>query len=110
MYVLLSFYNDRSIREFLRIIKNIQFIYQIIVIISRSCGNRVICIAVGSYMQGQQPDGNRRALNERCQPFPPVRGFGILSGVSRHKSYTVIVGGSMSSKAFHSMGFMKLYF
>ena len=34
-----------------------------------------------------------------CQPFPPVRGFDILSGVSHHKSYTVIVGGSMSPKA-----------
>ena len=70
-------------------------------------------------MQFQQPDGNLRALNEpsvhgmdahtcdgcsfggvTCQPFPPVRGFGILSGVSHHKSYTVIVGGSMSPKAF----------
>ena len=39
-----------------------------------------------------------------CQPFHPIRGFGILSGVSHPKSYTVIVGGSMSSKAFHSMG------
>ena len=43
-----------------------------------------------------------------CQPFPPVRGFGILSGVSHHKSYTVIVGGSMSKKAFHSMDCMKV--
>ena len=71
-------------------------------------------------MQCQQPDGNLRAMNEpsvhgmiahrcdgfcssgevTCQPFPPVRGFGILS-VSHHKSYTVIVGGSISPKAFH---------
>ena len=71
-------------------------------------------------MQCQQPDGNLRALNVpsvhdmiahtyamvfcssgkvTCQPFPPVRGFGILSGVSYHKSYTVIVGGSMLPNA-----------
>ena len=74
-------------------------------------------------MQCQQPDGNLRALNKpsvhgmiahtlhatvfcssgevTCQPFPPIRGFGIRSGVSHHKSYTVIVGGAMSPKAFH---------
>ena len=72
-------------------------------------------------MQCQQPDGNLRALNKpsvhgmmhtyatvfcssgevTCQPFPPIRGFGIRSGMSHHKSYTVIVGGSMSLKAVH---------
>ena len=45
-----------------------------------------------------------------CQPFHPVRGLGILFGVSHHKSYTVIVGGSMSPKAFHSMDCMKVCF
>ena len=44
-----------------------------------------------------------------CEPFPPERGFGILSGVSHHTSYTVIVGGSMSSEAFHGMGCMKVW-
>ena len=71
-------------------------------------------------MQCLQPDGNLRALNSlrcmewlhthatvlcssievTCQPFPSIRGLGIRSGVSHHKSYTVIVGGSMSPKAF----------
>ena len=43
-----------------------------------------------------------------CQPFPPVRGFGILSAVSHEKSYTVIVEGPMSSNAFHSMDCMNV--
>ena len=37
-----------------------------------------------------------------CQPFFPVSGCSILSGMSHHKSYTVVDGGSMSSKDFHS--------
>ena len=30
-----------------------------------------------------------------CEPFPPLRGFGILSEMSHPKSYTEIVGGSI---------------
>ena len=97
MHVFLSFYNDRSIRECVVKIINTTFRYQIIVIISRLCSNRVLCIAVHAMPIAWWEHGCLqqaiRAWHDythiyvtvfgssgdvTCQPFPPVRGFGIL--------------------------------
>ena len=76
------------------------------------CSNTATC----SRIQGQQRDGNMRAMNKPSvhdmiahpctvfsssgvvtyEPFPPEpeRGFGILSEMSHPKSYTEVVEGA----------------
>ena len=89
-----------------------------IVIISTLCSNRVTSSRTCKSLMGTcvlrmallhtHATVFRSSGGVTSQLFPPVCEFGILSDVSHPKPYTVIVGGSKSSKAFHIMGCMKV--